>query len=159
MDLPNVTWVSLQKGSQVAEALAGKAIQDRGSQLTDFAQTAEIIAQLDLIITVDTAVAHLAGAMGKAVWLLLPYNPDWRWMRERTDSPWYPTMRLFRQTQPGNWETVFQQVRNCLLTQLQPLGIAEPQALAEVSQQLALAQQHHLSGRLEQAIGTLSTDY
>jgi len=69
---------------------------------------------LDLIITVDTAVAHLAGAMGKRVWVLLPYVADWRWLLDRQDSPWYPTMRLFRQTKPGNWQGVFNQVKEQL---------------------------------------------
>jgi ADP-heptose:LPS heptosyltransferase len=73
--------------------------------LTDFSQTAALIANLDLVITIDTAVAHLAGAMGKPTWVLLKHVPDFRWMLGRTDSPWYPTMRLFRQTRAGDWET------------------------------------------------------
>ncbi len=80
--------------------------------------TAAVVAQLDLIITVDTAVAHLAGALGKRVWVLLAFNPDWRWMLEREDSPWYPTMRLFRQKQPGDWAEVFARVKSALLKEI-----------------------------------------
>src|SRR5258708_27533659 len=71
-----------------------------------------MISQLDLVIAVDTSVAHLAGAMGKPVWVLLPHLPDWRWMLGRDDSPWYPSMRLFRQQSPGDWEPVIQSVVN-----------------------------------------------
>jgi tetratricopeptide (TPR) repeat protein len=78
---------------------------DITAELADMADTAALIANLDLVIAVDTAVAHLAGAMGKPVWLLLPKNPDWRWLLDREDSPWYPTMRLFRQTTLGDWKT------------------------------------------------------
>jgi hypothetical protein len=85
-------------------------IEDLGAELTDFADTAALLAELDLIITVDTAVAHLAGAMGRPVWLALPFAPDWRWLLHREDSPWYPSMRLFRQLQPGAWGPVFQRL-------------------------------------------------
>ena len=85
-------------------------LKDVGAFVNDFADTAAVIDQLDLIITVDTALAHLAGAMGKPVWVLLPFVPDWRWMMERTDSPWYPTARLFRQTGPGEWDKVIERV-------------------------------------------------
>jgi ADP-heptose:LPS heptosyltransferase len=77
----------------------------------DFADTAAIIEGLDLVISIDTSVAHLAGAMGKACWTLLPaIRCDWRWLRDRTDSPWYPTMRLYRQTRPGDWTATVEQV-------------------------------------------------
>jgi ADP-heptose:LPS heptosyltransferase len=81
-------------------------IIDHTSLLNDFSDTAALIATLDLVITVDTAVAHLAGAMGKPVWILLPFHPDFRWLRDREDSPWYPTARLFRQRQDGEWDSV-----------------------------------------------------
>lgn len=87
-----------------AAALAAcDAIQLFGTQLTDFSETAALMASLDLVITADTAVAHLAGALGKPVWILLPFNADWRWLTERSDSPWYPSARLFRQTAQGDW--------------------------------------------------------
>lgn len=84
--------------------------QDLGRHFEDFADTAAAIANLDLVISVDTAVLHLAGAMAKPVWALIPFAPDWRWMLNRTDSPWYPTLTLFRQKQFGDWKTVFQNV-------------------------------------------------
>lgn len=76
----------------------------------DFADTAALMAQLDLVITIDTAVAHLAGALGKETWLLVPFAPDWRWGLQREDCPWYPSMRLFRQQEPGDWEPVMREV-------------------------------------------------
>jgi hypothetical protein len=75
--------------------------------LTCFGETAAVVQCLDLVISVDTSVAHLAGAMGKPVWLMLPYLPDWRWQLHRQDTPWYPDMRLFRQAEPGHWDSVF----------------------------------------------------
>ena len=89
---------------------ANGRIRDWSAQLADFGHTAGLIEQLDLVISVDTAVAHLAGAMGKPVWVLLPYAADYRWMRDRADSPWYPTMRLFRQPAFGDWESVVRTV-------------------------------------------------
>ncbi|HVT87532.1 MAG TPA: tetratricopeptide repeat protein [Tepidisphaeraceae bacterium] len=83
---------------------------DRTNELNDFADTAALIDRLDLVISVDTAIAHLAGAMGKPVWLLLSYVPDWRWMLHREDTPWYPTMKLFRQKTLGDWQPVVERV-------------------------------------------------
>ena len=89
-------------------------IIDYTEEIADFSDTAALIQNLDLIISVDTAVAHLAGALGKPVWTLLPFVPDWRWMLEREDSPWYPTMRLFRQPSPGDWESVIVRIKEAL---------------------------------------------
>ena len=98
----NAEFFSLQKGPAASQAAELKLI-DFTPEMRDFTDTAAFIDQLDLVITVDTAVAHLAGAMGKPVWVLLAAIPDWRWMLDREDSPWYPTMRLFRQKNRGNW--------------------------------------------------------
>jgi tetratricopeptide (TPR) repeat protein len=87
---------------------------DLRSQITDFADTAAILAGLDLVITIDTAVAHLAGAMARPVWIMLPYAPAWRWLLGRDDCPWYPTARLFRQLRPGDWSDVVERVRAAL---------------------------------------------
>ena len=106
-------FVSLQKGAGEAEARQpppGLPVLELGSRMADFADTAAIMASLDLVISVDTAAAHLAGALGKPCWVLLPdYRTDWRWMTGRTDSPWYPTLRLFRQTD-GDWPAVIARV-------------------------------------------------
>ena len=88
---------------------------DLRRELADFADTAAVIEQLDLVITVDTAVAHLAGALGRPVWILLPYGADWRWLQDRNDSPWYPTARLFRQAAMGDWQPVLAAVQTALL--------------------------------------------
>lgn len=112
-----VQFYSLQVGHHATDIAANgfsEQMTDLSPLLTDFAATAAIVTQLDLIISVDTAVAHLAGALGKTVWVLLPYGADWRWLTERDDSPWYPTMRLFRQTSPGDWNGVIQQVVHAL---------------------------------------------
>jgi hypothetical protein len=85
-----------------------------GDQITDFSETAAIMPHLDLVVTVDTAVAHLAGALGRPVWVLLDHTPDWRWMVEREDSPWYPSARLFRQQTGGDWESVVGRVVEAL---------------------------------------------
>jgi tetratricopeptide (TPR) repeat protein len=101
--------VSMQKGSTTATA-SNACIFDADPWLRDYADTAGLIAELDLVIAVDTGVAHLAGAMGKPVWTLLYFAPDWRWMYGRQDSPWYPTMRLFRQKAPRSWKPVIEHV-------------------------------------------------
>jgi ADP-heptose:LPS heptosyltransferase len=85
-------------------------VHDWKDRLANFAETAHVLRQLDLVITVDTAVAHLAGALNKPTWLLLPQNADFRWLRQRSDSPWYPSMRLFRQTAHGDWSSVAAQL-------------------------------------------------
>lgn len=89
-------------------------VVDFSERLTDFTQTAALMSQLDLVISVDTSVAHLAGALAKPVWILLPFSPDWRWLLGRDDSPWYPTARLYRQKKPGDWDKVLRQVRAAL---------------------------------------------
>lgn len=110
-------WISLQQelGEEDAALLRRDGhITFVGDNLKDFSDTAALIEQMDLVITIDTSVAHLAGAMGKPVWILLRHNSDWRWLLDRSDSPWYPTARLFRQREIGNWETVISQVRHAL---------------------------------------------
>ncbi len=117
---PDADWISLQKDIRPADAATllqlrqSCHISDFSGQLTDFSQTAALTDLMDLIVTVDTSVAHLAAAMGKPVWLLLPYNSDWRWLLDRDDSPWYPSMRLFRQQQIGHWPVVIGQVKTAL---------------------------------------------
>ncbi len=111
--ISGVRLFSLQKGDAAIQAKnppAGVELVDWTDELKDFADTAALIANLDLIIAVDTSLAHLAGAMGKPVWMLLPFVPDWRWLLEREDSPWYPSMRLFRQPCRGDWESVIRRM-------------------------------------------------
>jgi Flp pilus assembly protein TadD len=119
-ELPGISFFSLQKGAgedEVAKAPTGTQIHDLAASIHDFADTAAIIMNLDLLICVDTAVAHLAGALGKPCWVLLPdYKTDWRWLNQRSDSPWYPeVIRLFRQQQAGEWDSVIATVRLALL--------------------------------------------
>ncbi|MFZ3135945.1 MAG: tetratricopeptide repeat protein [Thermodesulfovibrionales bacterium] len=107
--LDDISFYSLQKGEaakQVKHPPTGIKLIDYTEELQDFSDTAALIENLNLVISVDTAVAHLAGALGKPVWTLLNYHADWKWLENREDSPWYPTMRLFRQPSPGDWESV-----------------------------------------------------
>lgn len=105
-EVPGVSWVSLQKGRTEADGTLPANVLDVSADLADFAETAAVLAHLDLVIAVDTAVAHLAGALGRPVWLMLPFAPDWRWSLGREDSPWYPSFELFRQDAPGDWAGV-----------------------------------------------------
>ena len=114
LEVPGIAFFSLQKGDRSVEIQAANNVVDLSEHLRDFADTAAVIAQLDLVITVDTAVSHLAGALGKPVWVLLSFAPDWRWLRDRLDSPWYPTARLFRQPRSGDWATVIEQAKVAL---------------------------------------------
>ena len=123
-DLPGISFVSLQKDlSPAAQAAAANLLPltDWTAELTDFAQTAALVAGLDLVIGVDTAAVHLAGALGRPVWLLNRFDPCWRWLRDRDDSPWYPTLRQFRQPGSGDWASVMAAVRAALASAFPPL--------------------------------------
>jgi Flp pilus assembly protein TadD len=135
--LPGAQFYSLQKGPAAQDLAASSLpIVDLAQHIEDFADTAAIVANLDLVIGVDTAVAHLAGALGKPVWLLVPHVGDWRWLRDRADSPWYPTMRLFRQPETGRWDCVLEQIEQELeaMSNARPrptaLTLPEPDAVA-----------------------------
>jgi ADP-heptose:LPS heptosyltransferase len=106
--------ISLQKGHGSEQASGLPGLLDMGCELSDFADTAALLRSLDLVVTVDSAVAHLAGALGVETWVALPFVLDWRWLTERADSPWYPTLRLFRQKQPGQWDDVFARIAAAL---------------------------------------------
>jgi hypothetical protein len=114
LDLP-VEFHSLQReyrdGDEAWLGRQAPLIRDHRQELNDFSDTAALAAELDLVISVDTSVAHLAGALGRPVWILLPFVPDWRWLIERTDSPWYPSATLFRQSRLGDWDSVIGKVR------------------------------------------------
>jgi tetratricopeptide (TPR) repeat protein len=114
-EVPGIRWVSLQHGPEAAQIKArGLPLSDWMSEVRDMADTAALIMNLDLVISVDTAVAHLAAALGKPVWLLNRYESEWRWLYGRTDSPWYPSMRLFNQTRPTDWAETIAELRAAL---------------------------------------------
>jgi hypothetical protein len=122
-DLPGLHFISLQPSAKEELAAArqkGLNVVELGDDVDTahgaFMDTAAIMMNLDLVISSDTSVAHLAGALGVAVWVALPFVPDWRWLLDRSDSPWYPTMRLFRQKSVGDWHRVFEDIRAALLT-------------------------------------------
>lgn len=116
--LPGTHWFSLQKGEPAKQLVGpdGAQIVDLGPELENYADTAALLAALDLVITVDTSVAHLAGAIGRPAWVMIPFAPDWRWLLDRDDSPWYPTLRLFRQDGSTGWLGV----RDRILQALEP---------------------------------------
>jgi hypothetical protein len=106
ISIPGITFYNLQLGKEALPA----GLIDHTWHIRDFADTAGFVANLDLVISADTAMAHLLGAMGKPVWTLLPYAPDWRWLLDRDDSPWYPTMRLFRKAPCEAWPPLIERV-------------------------------------------------
>ena len=112
-EVPEVSFYSLQVGARV-QPPAEFPLRDLTGHMANFADTAGVVSQLDLVISVDTSVVHLAGAMAKPVWVLLPQIPDWRWMTHRTDSPWYPTMRLYRQVAHRDWSLPLTQIKEDL---------------------------------------------
>jgi ADP-heptose:LPS heptosyltransferase len=117
LEIPGPSWFSVQKGAREreSEALAAEFdVHTLGPSIEDFGDTLAILESLDLLITVDTSVAHLAGAAGRPVWVLVPAYVEWRWLAGRSDSPWYPSMRLFRQRELGNWQPVIDEVRDAL---------------------------------------------
>jgi len=105
-------YVSLQKEVREADkpVLEGGDIRHYGEELKDFSDTAALCELMDLVISVDTSVAHLAGALGKSTWVLLPYAPDWRWLLDRDDSPWYESLKLYRQEEDSSWGPVLERV-------------------------------------------------
>ncbi len=120
-DLPGVQYYSLQKGERandIANIGAKVLVRDLGPAIGDFVDTARLIMQLDVVVTVDTAVAHLAGALGRPAFVLIPFTPDWRWMAKREDTPWYPALRLIRQPAPRDWKSVIASVRDRIVRAL-----------------------------------------
>ena len=122
-ELPDIEWYSLQKGDgeeQIATVPAAARIRQLDAR-NDFARKAALIAELDLVISVCTSNAHMAGALGKPLWVLLCHAPDWRWRLDRSDSLWYPTAHLFRQPAPGDWASVVAEVRAALVAHQTPV--------------------------------------
>jgi len=113
--VPGVRFYGLQKGPEANQPVPqGLRLIQMGDELADFADTAGLVSNLDLVISVDTSVVHLAGGMGRPVWTLVPFNPGFQWLRDRTNSPWYPTMRLFRQPSRRDWDSVITHVVDAL---------------------------------------------
>ncbi|MGA2167034.1 MAG: tetratricopeptide repeat protein [Terracidiphilus sp.] len=134
--IPGINWISLQKGAAAEQlfALPGNVfVWDGSSRDRDLAETAALMATLDLVITTDTCIAHLAGAMAKPVWILLPHLGDWRWMQQIETTPWYPTARLLRQPSPGDWYAVLERVIGELSelreAQIRPTGRGDPKGI------------------------------
>ncbi len=129
LQVPHTAFFSLQMGERVqdlAEHGVNGLIYDCSRHINTFIDTAHILQQLDVVITIDSAVAHLAGAMGKEVWVLLPFIGDWRWQQQGEATPWYPTMRLFRQPKVGDWATVIKNVANALAAKVSSFSISHP---------------------------------
>ena len=122
LEVPGVAFYSLQVGARASDLawLPAGQVVDLAPELKNYAETAAAMANLDLVLAVDTSVVHLAGALGRPCWVMLPFSPDWRWLLDRADSPWYPTLRLFRQASPGDWEGVVEHVAGALATLAAP---------------------------------------
>jgi len=114
MAIPGITFFSLYRGADYGELNAYPELIDLGSQFRNFSDTAYALSKLDLVLSIDTSVLHLAGALARPTWGLLRFVPDWRWMHTRLDTPWYPTMRLFRQPAAGDWTALVQDVELAL---------------------------------------------
>ena len=113
LEISDIDFYSIQVGSPSSQ-ITGEKIIDLSAHLNDFSETAAAMENLDLIITTDTSVAHLAGTLGRPAWVLLGYSPDWRWGHEGTKSPWYSTVRLFRQKKDRKWESVINECKTSL---------------------------------------------
>jgi protein O-GlcNAc transferase len=167
-ELEGVHLFSLQMGAEAEQlAMVEASIVDLRYEIGDMADTAALMAHLDVVIAVDTSVVHLAGALGRPTWLLLPFAPDWRWMMEREESPWYPTMRLFRQTERNGWEPVVERLRAALVEELasgrrghvepipsRTVGFGRKRGWGQSAAVLGLfnaAIENHREGRLEEA--------
>jgi hypothetical protein len=114
---PDLEFHSLQKEMPDADRqwlAAHGAMVDHSADQQNFTDAAALVAEMDLVLSIDTSLAHLAGALGKPVWIMLPFSADWRWLVGRNDTPWYPTARLFRQRQPGDWNSVVAAVAQAL---------------------------------------------
>jgi tetratricopeptide (TPR) repeat protein len=163
LEIPGIRWISLEVGERAGDVarLPIGMVADISSELGDFADTAAVVANLDLVIAVDTAVVHLAGALGRPVWAMLAFAPDWRWLLDRDDSPWYPSMRLFRQARHGDWDSVLAQVRQALaehVNQVVPewrpgpsTSVGPPPAAVDPQLVFEAALAHHGAGRLDAA--------
>lgn len=137
----SIEFVCIQKDVREDDRmeLSSSSIRDYRDQLEDFSDTAALIAQMDLVISIDTALAHLAGALGKPVWILLPYLSDWRWLLDRSDNPWYPSAYLLRQTINGNWKNVISMLQQDI-NALTEIGSDDPQEILSFTQ--ALTKRH-----------------
>ena len=137
LEIPGTEFISFQVGPRARELRTSGwlgLINEAGPQVVPFDATADALLEVDLVITVDTAMAHLAGALGRPVWTLLAFAPDWRWMLGRVDTPWYPTMRLFRQSSPGDWAGVFRDVRTALVDWLSHPHASRPTPASTAAQ-------------------------
>ena len=147
-DIHHITWFSIQTGDAINDLMTQQyPIVNLGKLINNFAHTAVAIHHMDLIISIDTATAHLAGAMHKPIWMMLPYSSDWRWFRNREDSPWYPSMRLFRQTIRDDWQHVIQRIFQKLHTEFKPPFLDQEKALSYYDQAVTL----HLDNQLDMA--------